>query len=148
MVNSFDSSSFHIVPSSLSPPLLFLVSPYFIYISFVCLILWYLHMHLNNCVLNFVRYWFETKFICMGYSTKLKMPQDLIKSKNCGYIVDENGEPLYHTNCNMPSSNNHLGPILLHHESNLFYNTPIICGCLKCKRVECEPSMCHTFPLY
>ena len=48
-------------------------------------------------------------------------------------LFDKNGQLLYPTNCNMPSSNDQPRSTLLHREFDLFYDTPIVCGCSKCK---------------
>lgn len=44
-------------------------------------------------------------------------------------MVDENGEPLYPTNYNMPSFSSHPRKMVLDYELDLFYETPIVCGC-------------------
>jgi hypothetical protein len=54
-------------------------------------------------------------------------------------MVDENGEQLYLTNYNMTSSNNHARILVLHHELNIFYETLVVCGCLKCKVLKVNP---------
>ena len=47
-------------------------------------------------------------------------------------LIDENGESLYLASCNMPSSNNNPMFMILHHQLDVIYDMPIVCGCSKC----------------
>ena len=62
-------------------------------------------------------------------------------------MFDENGQILYPTNRSMPSSSNQPGSMVLHHEFNLFYDTPVVCGYSKCKRLK-ENRWCATLSHY
>jgi hypothetical protein len=61
-------------------------------------------------------------------------------------MVNEDGESLYPTNCNMSSSNSHPWLMILHHELDFFYDTPWVCGCLKCKGLKTNPQ--HVTPFH
>jgi hypothetical protein len=55
-------------------------------------------------------------------------------------MFDENGQLLYPTNYNMSSSSNlQTGSTILHRELDLFYDTPVVCGCSKCKGMKRNP---------
>ena len=55
-------------------------------------------------------------------------------------MFDEIGQLLYPANCNMPySSNLQSGSTILHCELDLFYDTPMVCGCSKCKGLKKNP---------
>jgi len=54
-------------------------------------------------------------------------------------MVDGNGEPLYPTNHNMPSSSNHLGLMVLHRELDLFYDNLVARGYSNCKWLKVNP---------
>jgi hypothetical protein len=47
----------------------------------------------------------------------------------------------------MPSSNNQPGSMVLHRELDLFYDTPVVCGCSKCKGLKKNPR-CVTLSHY
>jgi len=140
MANSLYSSSFHIVPSSSSSPF-YICSESIFYLDFFYLIefIMPLHVRFNNYEFNFARSRFWFKFGWAGYSTNPKTLQSVIRSKISQTYGKGNGEPLYPTNCNMSSSSNHSGPMILHCELDLFYDTPIICGCSKCKGLIVNP---------
>ena len=54
-------------------------------------------------------------------------------------MVNENGEPLYVANSNMPSSNNHPRQMVLHHQLDLFNDTTVVCSNSKCKGMKGNP---------
>ena len=65
MTDSLASSSFHIVASPLCslPPIV--ASLNFIYDSFILIeFMLFMHMHLNNCLLNFLGSRFKVEFEC------------------------------------------------------------------------------------
>lgn len=64
------------------------------------------------------------------------MLQALIKRMYLKQLFDESAQPLYPTNCNMASSSNQLESMVLHCEFELFYETPVVCGYLKCKGLK------------
>jgi hypothetical protein len=51
-------------------------------------------------------------------------------------IKDKNGEPLYTTINNMPSSIIHHGPMIHHYELDLFYDTLVVCDYSKCRGLK------------
>lgn len=64
----------------------------------------------------------------------------LSEERYCRKMFDENGEPLYHANCNITSSSNmQHGFTVLHYELDLFYDTLVVCGCSKCKGLGKNP---------
>ena len=50
-----------------------------------------------------------------------KLRKILSRERYCKKMFDENGQLIYPTNPNMPSSNNHPGSMVLHHELDIFY---------------------------
>ena len=55
-------------------------------------------------------------------------------------MVDKNGESLFLTNCNMPSSIHNLGSFtIICCELDLFYDTLVVCGCSKCQGLKENP---------
>ena len=54
-------------------------------------------------------------------------------------MVDEDGEPLYPTNCSMPSSINHPKMMALYHDVDLFYDTLVVCSYSKYKGLKENP---------
>ena len=63
-------------------------------------------------------------------------------------LCDENGQLLYPSNCEMPSSNNqHPRSMTINHELDLFYDTLVVCGCSKCKGLK-KNTRCVTLSHY
>jgi hypothetical protein len=63
-------------------------------------------------------------------------------------MFDENGQLLYPSNCNMPSSSNlQHGSTLLQCELDIVYDTSVVCGCSKCKELKKNPR-CVTLSHY
>lgn len=63
-------------------------------------------------------------------------------------MCDKNGQLLYPINCDMSSSNNQPKSTKINHELDLFYDTPVVCGCSKCKGLKKNPlcvTLCHYF---
>ena len=54
-------------------------------------------------------------------------------------MVDENRDPLYPANCNMPSYSNHPRSMILYCELDLSYDTLVVCACSKCKGLKVNP---------
>ena len=73
---------------------------YFDYVIEVFLI----HVNMNKNVFKFVGSYFIIEFKCKKYSTSSKLQKILSGVTYNKQLVDENGQLLYPSNCNMPSS--------------------------------------------